>query len=128
MDQSDRHSGVYYWIVQIRSLYPPSQQICFWQGSANIKCWRVSVVNIRRVFLSRSISVFIRQFRILQEAFSSVGACSEQLTSLVQCRSFVQHTNSFRNAEVESSSGIMFYFCNCTVLFAPLHFLYKSTS
>ena len=94
-----------YLVVQIRSLYPPSLQICFWlvQPFSSVG-GRVSVVNIRRVFLSRSISVFIRQFRILQEAFSSVGACAEQFTSLFQCRSFEQNVSSFRNADVASST------------------------
>ena len=36
-------------------------------------------------------------FRILKEPNSSVGACAEQLTSLVECRYFVQNINSFRN-------------------------------
>ena len=54
------------------------------------ECWRVSVVNVQRIFVSRSISINVRQFRILCEAFSSEGTCAEQLTSLVECQSFVQ--------------------------------------
>ena len=34
-----------------------------------------------------------------------MGACAEQLTSFVECRSLIENIDSICNAEVASSSG-----------------------
>ena len=51
MNQSSRHSGAYYLILQIRSPYPPSLQICFWllqpisQVLAHFRCHRPACIS-----------------------------------------------------------------------------------